>query len=46
MEFFPQGKNNNLEQVDIYNYNDINPLNDYKINSDEQTKNANRIINQ
>jgi len=30
----------------VYNYNDINPLNDYKINSDEQTKNANRIINQ
>jgi glycosyltransferase involved in cell wall biosynthesis len=30
----------------IYNYNDINPLNDYKINGDEQTKNANRIMNQ
>ena len=30
----------------VYNYNDINPLNDYKINGDEQTKNANRIINQ
>ena len=30
----------------LYNYNDINPLNDYKINGDEQTKNANRIINQ
>ena len=30
----------------LYNYNDINPLNDYKINGNEQTKNANRIINQ
>jgi glycosyltransferase involved in cell wall biosynthesis len=30
----------------IYNYNDINPLNDYKINGDEQTKNANRIMKQ
>jgi|TARA_B110000908_G_scaffold167209_1_gene219746 glycosyltransferase involved in cell wall biosynthesis len=30
----------------VYNYNDINPLNDYKINSNEQTKNANRIITQ
>lgn len=24
----------------VYNYNDANPLNDYKVNSDEQTKNA------
>jgi glycosyltransferase involved in cell wall biosynthesis len=30
----------------VYSYNDINPLNDYKINSDEQTKNANRILTQ
>ena len=30
----------------VYNYNDINPLNDYKINSEVQTKNANRIIRQ
>ena len=28
----------------IYNYNDINPINDYKINSAEQTKNAERIL--
>jgi FkbM family methyltransferase len=28
----------------VYNYNDINPLNDYKVNGTEQTKNANRII--
>lgn len=28
----------------VYVYNDKNPLNDYKINSDEQTKNANKII--
>lgn len=27
-------------------YNDINPLNDYKVNSDEQTRNANRILTQ
>jgi len=26
------------------NYNDLNPLNDYKINGDEQTKNANAVI--
>jgi hypothetical protein len=29
----------------VYNYNDANPLNDYKINSDEQKKNANIVIN-
>jgi glycosyltransferase involved in cell wall biosynthesis len=29
----------------VYNYNDINPLNDYKINGDEQTKNAQIILN-
>lgn len=28
----------------IYNYNDANPLNDYKVNSDEQTKNANMVL--
>lgn len=28
----------------VYNYNDINPLNDYKINGTEQTKNANSIL--
>jgi glycosyltransferase involved in cell wall biosynthesis len=28
----------------VYNYNDLNPLNDYKINGDEQTKNANAIM--
>jgi glycosyltransferase involved in cell wall biosynthesis len=30
----------------VYNYNDTHPLNDYKINSKEQTKNANRILTQ
>lgn len=29
----------------VYNYNDLNPLNDYKINGDEQTKNAQTILN-
>ena len=24
----------------IYNYNDENPLNDYKVNNEEQTRNA------
>ena len=28
----------------VYMYNDANPLNDYKVNSDEQTKNANLIL--
>lgn len=28
----------------VYNYNDINPLNDYKVNGEEQTRNANMII--
>lgn len=28
----------------VYNYNDLNPLNDYKINSEEQTRNANYIL--
>jgi len=28
----------------VYNYNDISPLNDYKINSDEQTRTANDIL--
>ena len=30
----------------VYNYNDTSPLNDYKVNSEEQTKNANRILTQ
>lgn len=30
----------------MYNYNDLNPLNDYKINSIEQNKNSEKIINQ
>lgn len=29
----------------VYNYNDTNPLNDYKINGDEQNKNAQIILN-
>ena len=29
----------------VYNYNDMNPLNDYKINGVEQTKNAQIILN-
>ena len=29
----------------VYNYNDLNPLNDYKVNGDEQTKNAQTILN-
>ena len=28
----------------LVNYNDLNPLNDYKINGEEQTKNANNIM--
>lgn len=28
----------------VYNYNDINPLNDYKVNSEEQTKTAEFIL--
>lgn len=30
----------------VYNYNDTHSLNDYKINAEEQTKNANRILTQ
>jgi hypothetical protein len=29
----------------VYNYNDASPLNDYKINGNEQTKNARDIVN-
>lgn len=29
----------------VYNYNDLNPLNDYKINNEEQNKNAKEISN-
>jgi FkbM family methyltransferase len=29
----------------VYNYNDINPLNDYKVNAAEQNKNAREIVN-
>lgn len=29
----------------IYNYNDASPINDYKVNGEEQTRNANRILN-
>lgn len=28
----------------VYLYNDINPLNDYKVNGEEQTRNANHIL--
>lgn len=28
----------------VYNYNDLNPLNDYKVNSDEQNKTAGKIL--
>ena len=28
----------------VYNYNDLNPLNDYKVNGEEQTKNANKVL--
>jgi FkbM family methyltransferase len=28
----------------VYNYNDINPLNDYKINGTEQTRTANKVL--
>lgn len=28
----------------VYNYNDANPINDYKVNNDEQTKNANKVM--
>ena len=28
----------------IYNYNDANPLNDFRVNGEEQTKNANKVI--
>lgn len=28
----------------VYIYNDLNPLNDYKVNSSEQTRNANEIL--
>ena len=30
----------------VVNYNDINPLNDYKVNAEEQTRNAQRILSQ
>ena len=33
-----------LQEV-VYNYNDVNPLNDYKVNSEEQTRNATKILN-
>ena len=29
----------------VYYYNDINPLNDYKVNAEQQTKNAQIILN-
>lgn len=29
----------------VVNYNDINPLNDYKVNAEEQTKNAQGVMN-
>jgi glycosyltransferase involved in cell wall biosynthesis len=28
----------------VYKYNDANPINDYKVNGEEQTKTANRVI--
>ena len=37
-------KNIHVFQDILYNYNDMNPLNDYKVNGEEQTKNAQRIL--
>lgn len=28
----------------VYNYNDANPLNDYKVNSEEQSRNAKKVL--
>lgn len=28
----------------VYNYNDINPINDYKVNAEEQTATANKVL--
>ena len=33
-----------LQQI-VYNYNDINPLNDYKVNGEEQNRTARDIVN-
>lgn len=33
-----------LQEI-VYNYNDTNPLNDYKVNAEEQNKNAREIMN-
>lgn len=29
----------------VYNYNDANPINDYKVNGDQQTRTANMVLN-
>ena len=29
----------------VYNYNDLNPLNDYKVNAEEQNKTATKVLN-
>ena len=38
------GKVKCLQDV-VYNYNDASPLNDYKVNGEEQNKNAREIVN-
>jgi len=41
-----QPENIKVVQDIVYNYNDTHALNDYKVNAEEQTKNANRILTQ
>jgi glycosyltransferase involved in cell wall biosynthesis len=41
-----QPENIKVVQDIVYNYNDTHSLNDYKVNAEEQTKNANRILTQ
>ena len=43
-EAIERAKKIHVFQDILYNYNDASPLNDYKVNGDEQTRNAQRIL--
>jgi glycosyltransferase involved in cell wall biosynthesis len=43
IERCPREKCRSIKDI-LYLYNDKNPINDYKVNSEEQTKNANEVL--
>ena len=43
-EIIEKATNIKCIQEILYNYNDLNPINDYKVNGEEQTRTANKVL--